>query len=465
MYSVVIYTDGSGRCSLGSYGFFYYIFKNPGDDEVKGVQFGDLKAEFTNKGLLTTINKSEEPDYYNSAKKVKPEFLFAGRRNIKDATNNHMELCCIVDALLHLKKQIEEKDIVVNNVLVRTDSTTSIQRINNVLSGQTETLIPFKDEIKYIYEVFGEKKINIEVNHVYGHASSVGNMFVDRLAYSCGERSEEFKEILDISDIYNKKLEFPWYTFSNSFHIMSADQPTIFVDRYKKGESIGEKRSGRLVGILKPKEFVEPIDILYNKYLKEGDDSVLDIKISASDIKTPTNALFYLICKSDAFDVNPKNTRWFRICGKGVAMSGGNMSGLGTILYNKLDSMLDKYRDGKTVYKIDIKNQFNKSNLKDKNKIDLSVDLSGHDKLCGLELNDEIKDGLKRLKTIPVFPSLNIPPAKFISTVLLDPDSTIELVISNITEILINTFVYIKTEKYGFESVWSDSEIDTVFLK
>lgn len=468
MYSAVIYTDGSGRNSLASYGFFYYIYKIPTNEENEKktpiVSIGDCKAEFTDLGLLTPVLKLENQEYYKSAVNVKPEYVFSGRRNVNGATNNYMELLAILDSLNHINEKSKELDLELKEVLVKTDSQVSISRISNILLGKP-TDSPFQEEIKQVYNDLSSRKCKVSMTHVYGHASSFGNMLVDRLAYSCGERNEEFKEVLDITSTYNKKLEFPWYIFGTKFHVMAAETPTLFLDRYDKKEVVGEKRGGTIVGIVKPKEFAEPIKSMYEKYMKIGDDSVIDIKFDLNDIKSKDNTLFYHCCGTDAYDVNPKNDRWFRICGKNVAMTGGNMAGLGMILYNKLDGLFSRYKEDIALHKIDMKPFFNKKNLKDKGKIDIAVNLSDMNELCGIEVTEQIRNGLKKLKHVPVFPSLNIPNAKFISTVLLDNESKIELVICNVTEVLLNAFVYIKSDKYEFESIWSDSEIDTIFLK
>lgn len=468
MYSAVIYTDGSGRNSLASYGFFYYIYKIPVESEKEKKQsvvtIGDCKAEFTDLGLLTPVLRMENEEYYKSAKQVKPEYVFCGRRNVNGATNNYMELLAILDSLNHLNDKSKELNLEINEILVKTDSQVSISRITNILL-ERPTDSPFQDEIKTVYNDLSSRKCKVSLTHVYGHASSYGNMLVDRLAYSCGERNTEFVEIKDITSTYNKKLEFPWYIFGTKFHIVAGDTPTLFLDRYDKKELVGEKRGGTIVGIVKPKEFEEPIKSMYDKYMERGDTSAIDIKFSLNDIKSKDNALFYYCCGTDAYDVNPKNDRWFRICGKNVAMTGGNMAGLGMLLYNKLDGLLTRYRENINLHKIDMKPFFNKKNLKDKGKIDIPVNLSELNELCGIEVTDGIRAGLKKLKHVPVFPSINIPNVKFISTVLLDEESQIELVICNATEVLINAFVYIKSDKYGFDSIWSDSEIDTIFLK
>lgn len=499
-HSAVVYTDGSGGINngkSGTYGFFYYIYKDvevnyTNLEEQKEIQEKNKKQlslvsfKYTDKGILDLneyqTGKMYSVQYnglYENFNVVAPQYVYGGREYREEpyvhdgvthnVTNNLMEIKAILDSVKHLLSVVKEKDLTLTNILVKSDSETSMKRLDSISQGKCDN-IPYGLELFDLIKEMEKLGINFKYNYVKAHATSFGNKIVDKLALSAFQKATPLHEVVDLTKVVSRKVYLPWYMGRSKLHLLHSgdiNRPYMFLDGYDSKIKVGEKRGGNLVAVIKPtKDLGEPLLSMYKKYLEKGDDSVLDIKIDLARLKDPDVNILYSVAKEDIFIPNANNNRWFKVCNDGAVMAGGTLSGIAVNMYTKGEMLLDRRIHNDGIYIVDIKDEMKNHTFKDREQAEIKIDLTNAEEICGVKVDDELRKSLARINKYKIYPRLNAPDANVIHNILIeDKDCKFELIIKSITENVMTVYLYIESEVLGIQSVWLDNNSETIFLK
>lgn len=468
--AIVAYTDGSARGGNATYASFYYAYE-VNKEEPKSITFGNFKTPVTDKGIVSNGIKNTEA-FYKNAVNVEPFIAFTLRAFKKNSTNNDMELLSILDVLKHILKtfkKTEEVEYKIKSILIKTDSKVSIARLNTIFNAcnknqdLSKNEIPYKNDIVEVYKTFTDMGCEIDLKHVYGHSGVEGNEFVDRLAISCYENTEEdFLSVTDITDMFitsKKSLELPWYLDINRVFIIGGDNPFLFLNKYDKSDTIGVKNGGTLVGLIKNKVLPEPIKTIYDKYREVCDTSVIDVRIQLTELREKENALLFNIAGKDAITPN-KNNRWMSCCSKGGIVAGGTMGALGVKMFNELENLYTRIQDDDLITRVDIKEFC----MKRKSDVEnFKLNLNTFTKIADFIVDDNFKSKEHNVE-IKIFFKASLPSSKFLNFMFLDANSKIELIIHSFNGVALNYAYYMESEKYDIKCLFTDAGNDYMYV-
>lgn len=320
----VFYCDGScnpnpnGIHSLGYFGYYYPSSQLEEVEGKVGCKIKGLKTNLrvTNLGVVTPKLEQENPKLYKDAIDVSPTHYVLGCKNLGlQGTNYKAELQAIIYTLEHIVRVAKEGNILVGDILIKSDSSACVNLINRLVSGEELDLTKYKssdllEKITSLIKLLrNENKIVAE--HVYGHSSSLGNIIVDRLAYLSWLGNEDWKEevyIVEEKDNFFNPIELPEYLnfkniyFVNGHQDTSTPSPYIVMD-YGKTETVGDKTGDVCMGSVFVENKDDLVETMIKSHLQDGDDGVI-FSIDLNNLKDVFTKILYTFNKEKVLTKN-----------------------------------------------------------------------------------------------------------------------------------------------------------------
>lgn len=385
-YNAVFYTDGScnpnpgGNYSFGIFGYYY-------NKETLGKKIQGLKAKInvTNLGLITPQLEQENYTLYKSAENVQPsKYIMVSKYLGNDGTNYKAELNAILHGLINIKEHID-LGFNIEKVLIKTDSNSCVLALSKMFK-EDMNITTYKSyeillEIQKIFNLFKEKNIIFEIEHVYGHSSSLGNVIVDRLAYfgwlgNNEKYSKTYEYVVENKDTFFDNLELPNYVnFKNIYflngHLEDKDLPYLILN-YKTEDTVGDKIGDVCMGSIYTNKRCEILENVIEKHLEDGDDGVI-FSIDIPNLKSTYSSLMYNFGNKDVFTKNNK-PKYLTVLEEDKIVNTIRPSGLAKQLLSKftfsadLVSMYKNNETGNNFKKYDITNIIFEETVKNNKK-------------------------------------------------------------------------------------------------
>ena len=215
----------------------------------------------------------------------------------------------------HIVRVVEEGNILVGDILIKSDSNACVNLINRLVSGEELDLTKYKssdllEKITSLIKLLrNENKIVAE--HVYGHSSSLGNIIVDRLAYLSWLGNEDWKEevyVVEEKDNFFNPIELPEYLnfkniyFVNGHQDTSTPSPYIVMD-YGKTETVGDKTGDVCMGSVFVENKDDLVETMIKSHLQDGDDGVI-FSIDLNNLKDVFTKILYTFNKEKVLTKN-----------------------------------------------------------------------------------------------------------------------------------------------------------------
>lgn len=478
-YNAVFYTDGScnpnpgGNYSFGVFGYYYNV-------ETIGKKIQGLKAKVnvTTLGLITPQLEQENMSLYSKAENVQPsKYVMVSKYLGNGGTNYKAELSAILNALINVKEHLD-LGFNIEKILVKSDSNSCVLALTKLFKESFD-ITGYKSydllkQIEDIFNIFKDRNVLFEIEHVYGHSSSLGNLLVDRLAYFgwLGDNekyTKTYEYIVDKKDEFFNPLELPEYVnFKNIYflngHLEDKDLPYLILN-YKTDDTVGEKIADVCMGSIYTNKRCELLEDVIEKHLEDGDDGVI-FSIDINNLKSTFSSLMYNFGKKDIFTKNNK-PRYLTVLEEDKIVNTIRPSGLAKQLLNKFTfsaNLLDMYKKneiGNNFKRYDITNLFFEEKMK-KNKKVYELLINQQDK--DLDIKDDIT-GITNLN-IKLVLGVDIPGRNYFKKLEESTEIKIYLYLFNVTN---NVFTFtiltdVKNENHEWIGIWENYFSNRIYL-
>ena len=321
IYNAVFYTDGScnpnpnGSHALGVFGYYY-------DIETLGKKIVGLKAKIdvTDLGVITNKLEQENTNFYKDAQNVQPSKYILISKNLGlGGTNYRAELEALFTAIDNIASHCELQ-YNINRVLIKSDSQACIYVLQKLIEGTLETSklksVDIIERIQKRLEVLISNKVKLDLQHVYGHSSSFGNLLVDRLAYFGwlgvnGQFDRFYEYIVDKKDVFFNPLDLPEYlNFKNIYFLDGHNRNDVTVPylilEYGTDETIGERSPDVCMGTIFVKNKYKVIEDMIESHLNDDEEDGILFSLNTANFRHPFTKILFNFSNSDVFTKNNK---------------------------------------------------------------------------------------------------------------------------------------------------------------